>query len=91
MFAAYGVYYGLSEGVYRAYIADIVEPENRATAYGIFNTGVGLALFPASMIMGFVWDIYGSRAAFILSALFSILAFIIFSIVHMVFRYKGKY
>ena len=91
LFAAYGVYYGLSEGVYRAYIADIVEPENRATAYGIFNTGVGLALFPASMIMGFVWDIYGSRAAFILSALFSILAFIIFSIVHMVFRYKGKY
>jgi len=40
LFAAYGVYYGLSEGVYRAYIGDIVEPENRATTYGIFNTGV---------------------------------------------------
>lgn len=75
---AYGIYYGLSEGIFRAYIADLASCDQRATAYGLFNTGIGLALFPASIIMGIIWDIYGSRWAFITSALFSLLGFLIF-------------
>jgi MFS family permease len=78
LFAAYGIYYGLSAGVFRAYIADLVDPQHRATAYGIFNTGIGLALFPASLIMGFLWDEFGSKWAFIISAGFSLLGFLIF-------------
>ena len=74
----YGIYYGLSEGVFRAHIADLVAPESRATAYGIFNTGIGLALIPASIIFGSVWDIFGSRYAFFTSAGFSLLGFLIF-------------
>jgi len=76
--AMYGIYYGLSEGVFRAHIADLVEPESRATAYGIFNTGIGLALVPASIIFGSVWDIFGSRWAFFTSAGFSLLGFLVF-------------
>ncbi|MGB3341752.1 MAG: MFS transporter [bacterium] len=78
LFAAYGIYYGLSAGVFRAYIADLVEPKNRATAYGIFNTGIGLALLPASLIMGALWDSYGSKWAFMTSAGFSLLGFTVF-------------
>jgi MFS family permease len=78
LFGAYGLYYGLSEGIFRAYIADLVEPERRATAYGLFNTGIGLALFPASLIMGMIWDSLGSRWAFLVSAGFSLLGFFIF-------------
>ena len=80
LFGAYGVYYGMSEGIFRAYIADLVDPENRATAYGLFNTGIGLALLPASLIMGVVWDVYGSKWAFLTSAGFSFLGFLIFLI-----------
>ncbi len=78
LFGAYGIYYGLSAGVFRAYIADLVEPENRATAYGLFNTGIGIALFPASLIMGALWDRFGSKWAFLVSAGFSLLGFTIF-------------
>jgi MFS family permease len=78
LFACYGVYYGLSEGVFRAYIADLVHESNRATAYGIFNTGIGLALFPASLITGLVWDKFGSQLAFFICSGFSILGFLIF-------------
>ena len=78
LFGAYGIYYGLSEGVFRAYIADLVGPQNRATAYGLFNTGIGLALFPASLITGAIWDAYGSKWAFLTSAGFSLLGFLIF-------------
>ncbi len=80
LFGAYGIYYGLSAGVFRAYIADLVDPGQRATAYGLFNTGIGLALFPASLIMGTLWDLFGSRWAFTVSAIFSLLGFLIFLI-----------
>ncbi|MGB3479231.1 MAG: MFS transporter [bacterium] len=80
LFGAYGIYYGLSAGVFRAYIADLVEPENRATAYGLFNTGIGIALFPASLIMGALWDRFGSKWAFLVSAGFSLLGFTIFMV-----------
>ncbi len=80
LFAAYGIYYGLSAGVFRAYIADLVEPKDRATAYGLFNTGIGLALLPASLIMGALWDRFGSKWAFVVSAGFSLLGFMIFMV-----------
>ncbi len=78
LFGLYGIYYGLSDGIYRAYLADLIKPENRGTAYGIFNTGIGLALFPASLIMGLIWDAYGSKWAFIISAIFSLVGLMIF-------------
>lgn len=74
LFAAYGIYYGLSNGVYRAYIADLVPPSQRATAYGYYHTGVGLALLPASLIMGYVWHLHSSQAAFLLCVVMSLLA-----------------
>jgi predicted MFS family arabinose efflux permease len=78
LFAAYGIHYGLSEGVFKAYVADLVEPENRGTAYGLFTTGIGVALLPASIIMGTVWDAFGSKWAFIVAAGLSTLGFLIF-------------
>jgi MFS family permease len=80
LFGAYGLYYGLSEGVFRAYIADLIDSDKRATAYGIFNTGIGLALLPASIIMGVVWDKFGSQWAFFVSAGLSLIGFLIFII-----------
>jgi MFS family permease len=77
LFAAYGIYYGLSDGVFRAYIADIVTENHRATAYGIFNTTIGLALLPASLITGAIWDLYGSKWAFLTSAFLSFFGFLI--------------
>ena len=77
LFLAYGIYYGLSAGVFKAYIGDLVNDDNRGAAYGIFETGIGLALLPASIIMGYVREIYGSSNAFLVSSIFSIIGFII--------------
>ena len=78
LFAAYGVFYGLSEGIFKAYVADIVEEENRATAYGILNTVIGLFLLPASILMGLLWTQFNSRVAFVVAALLGVLGFIVF-------------
>jgi len=36
LFAAYGVYYGTTQGVASAFIADLVPAERRGSAYGLF-------------------------------------------------------
>ena len=61
----YGVYYGLSEGVLNAYVADLTEDSSiMATSYGIYNTVVGIFIFPASVIMGILWQTFNPTVAF---------------------------
>jgi len=60
----YGAYYGVNEGAGRALVADLARPERRATAYGILNAGVGLAILPASVVAGLLWDGVGQAAPF---------------------------
>ncbi|MBO0236887.1 MFS transporter, partial [Vibrio parahaemolyticus] len=37
LFIIYGIYFGLTEGVEKAFVADLVEDEKRGTAYGFYN------------------------------------------------------
>jgi MFS family permease len=64
LMGAYGIYYGLTEGVARAYVADLVFIEQRGTAYGLFNAAIGLMAFPASLIAGILWQGIGSWNGF---------------------------
>jgi MFS family permease len=64
LFALYGIYYGLAEGAGKALVADVVEPAQRGTAYGVYNAAIGLAAFPASLIAGLLWQGLGGWAGF---------------------------
>jgi len=68
LFACYGVYYGIAEGVARAFVADLVPEEKRGTAYGLYHGVVGLALLPASLIAGWLWEAVNPAAPFFLGA-----------------------
>lgn len=80
LFISYGLYYGLTEGVARALVADLVPAEQRATAYGLFSAAVGLTAFPASLIAGVLWQGigewqgWGVRAPFAFGACLALLA-----------------
>src|SRR5215213_9754466 len=37
LFLVYGVYFGLAEGAEKALVADLARPEQRGTAYGLYN------------------------------------------------------
>lgn len=56
LFALYGLYYGLTEGVAKAYVADLVPEKTRGTAYGWYNGAIGLASLPASLLAGLLWQ-----------------------------------
>jgi MFS family permease len=68
LFLIYGIYFGLAEGAEKALVADLVRPEQRGTAYGLYNLAFGITVFPASLLMGMIWDWKGPTTAFLVSA-----------------------
>ena len=64
LYALYGVYYGTVEGAAKALVADLLPPEQRGTAYGLYNTAIGLAALPASVLAGLLWQGVGSWGGF---------------------------
>jgi MFS family permease len=84
LFGLYGVYYAATEGTAKALIADLVPPDRRGTAYGIYNAAIGLTAFPASAIAGllwqgaFGWKGLGPAAPFFFGAGMALLAGILF-------------
>jgi MFS family permease len=64
LFGAYGVYYGLVEGAERALVADLVAAGRRGAAFGWYHLSVGIGALPASVLFGWLWTVWGPRAAF---------------------------
>ena len=74
LFAVYGLFYGLTEGVEKALLADIAPPSERGGAFGWYNFAIGAGALPASIIFGYIWQRAGATAAFGLGALVACLA-----------------
>ncbi len=68
LFAGYGLYYGITEGVMRAFVADLVPEAKRGTAYGLYHGVVGLTLLPASLLAGWLWEAVNPAAPFYFGA-----------------------
>lgn len=66
---AWGVVMGMQETIMRAAVADLVHPERRSTAYGIFNTAYGFSWFAGSTVVGLLYDF----------SLYSLMAYVIFA------------
>ncbi|MBM4017950.1 MAG: MFS transporter [Planctomycetes bacterium] len=64
LFAAYGLFYGFTEGVQKAVVADYVRPEVRGAAYGLAYFCEGIAKFPASLLLGIIYAAAGPAWAF---------------------------
>lgn len=74
LFLIYGIYFGLAEGAEKALVADLVKPEQRGTAYGLYNLAFGITVLPASLLMGLIWKFSGPALAFCVSATLGVLA-----------------
>lgn len=74
LFAVYGVYFGLTEGVEKALVADLAAVDERGAAFGWYHLVVGLGALPASALFGAMWQWRGPAAAFNLGASLALLA-----------------
>ena len=65
VFLTYGLYFGLTEGVEKAWVADLAPPSARGTAFGIYNGILGVGGLGASLLFGAIWTRVSPQAAFL--------------------------
>ena len=73
LFACYGLFFALTEGSGRAFIADTVAKGEHGRAYGIFYTATGIALILGGYMLGSIWDRDTPELAFRLAAIGSLI------------------
>ncbi|MEO5894312.1 MAG: MFS transporter [Vicinamibacterales bacterium] len=71
VFLSYGIYFGLTEGVEKAWIADLAPPERRGTAFGYYNATLGVGALLASVLFGLIWTRVSPQAAFYTGSAFA--------------------
>jgi MFS family permease len=74
LFAFYALFYGLTEGVEKALLADIAKPSERGAAFGWYNFAIGAGALPASVVFGLIWQRFTPLAAFGFGALLALIA-----------------
>ncbi len=74
LFTLYGLFYGLTEGTEKAFLADMAPANERGSAFGWYNFSIGIGALPASIIFGLVWQKAGPAAAFGFGAGLALLA-----------------
>jgi MFS family permease len=80
LFPIYGIYMALTEGVGKAYISNLIPQEKTGTAFGVYQTTIGLCTFFASLIAGLLWTYIGVKAPFIFGSLMAVISAFLFVI-----------
>src|SRR5258708_2444890 len=79
-FLVYGLYFGLTEGVEKAWVADMSPEGARGTAFGIYNAALGVGGLAASLLFGALWTRVSPAAAFLTGAGFALAASVLLSL-----------
>jgi len=74
LFAAYGLFPALTDGVAKAMAVDTAGEAGRATAIGVHSAVMGVTQIAASLIGGLLWDKVSSSATFYFGAALAVAA-----------------
>ena len=78
LFFLYGLYAASTEGISKAWISNITDPKDTATAIGSFAGFQSLAAMVASSLAGVIWFWLGAEAAFISTSAVTVLVIVYF-------------
>jgi len=78
LFPIYGIYMALTEGVGKAYISNLVPQEKVGTAFGVYQTTIGLCTFFASLIAGLLWTYIDVSTPFIFGSIMALISAFLF-------------
>ena len=74
LFALYGLFMAVTDGVSRAYVSDLAAENKRGLAFGTYHAIVGITVLPANFIGGVLWQGVSVQAPFIYAAVFSVIS-----------------
>ncbi|HTH32236.1 MAG TPA: MFS transporter [Lacibacter sp.] len=78
LFFLYGIYAAATEGISKAWISNITDKKDTATAIGTFSGLQSICSMLASSLTGLIWFQFGAAAAFVSTAIATILVLIYF-------------
>jgi MFS family permease len=79
LFFIYGVYAAATEGISKAWISNISDKKDTATAIGTYSGFQSICTLIASSLAGLIWYQFGANATFITTAVVTLLVIIYFS------------
>lgn len=79
LFFIYGVYAAATEGISKAWISNITEKKDLATAIGSFSGYQSVCTMLASTIAGLIWYKFGASATFLVTGITTILVIFYFT------------
>lgn len=79
LFFIYGVYAAATEGISKAWISNVSDKKDTATAIGTYSGFQSICTLIASSLAGLIWFEFGANATFITTAIVTILVIIYFS------------
>lgn len=74
LFPLYGVFMGLTEGVSKMYVSKLVPHEISGSAFGVYQTTMGVATLIASSMAGWLWSAVSPSSPFFFGSAMAILA-----------------
>ncbi len=77
LFPIYGLYIAATDGVSKAYIGEFISEKESGTYFGLYQTGIAVAGFFASLIGGILWSQSQPSATFFYGSFMAFIAFII--------------
>ena len=82
LFFIYGVYAAATEGIAKAWISNVSDSNDTATAIGTYSGLQSICTMLASSVTGVIWYVYGSSVALSLIAILTIgiLVYIYFAV-----------
>jgi MFS family permease len=78
LFFLYGIYAAATEGISKAWISNITNKKDTATAIGTFSGLQSICTMLASSLTGLIWFQFGAATAFALTAIVTLIVFAYF-------------
>jgi MFS family permease len=78
LFFLYGIYAAATEGISKAWISNITENKDTATAIGTYSGFQSICTMIASSLAGLIWYQFGAASAFITTGIVTVLVIIYF-------------
>ncbi len=73
LFFLYGLYAAATEGIAKAWISNITDKKDTATAIGTYSGFQSICALLASSLAGLIWLKFGAAFAFLMAAIFTVL------------------
>lgn len=86
VFILYGLFYAFNVGVSKAFITKIVPESYSSSAVGIYSFILGISALPASIVVGFLWEMFNPQVAFMYSAGLTVLSTMLYIVMLLKFR-----